>query len=518
MNNGRSPKDQLIFNFLLSFMAVWMIFNYFNAPKTNTVAPRKAPTLVEAWKNIAAGNGESLTPTSAAAEITKQQGFITANSSDEQSMWSRLRIGLIQQYVLGKLEPVTIPGGMFSKSWQGTIYDEVINHHGRDVIYAQALYQKGDMLWRTANGTPSHDAVIAFEAILQQSRADKTFNTKEIFVPIPGGKPGEFAPKTIADVLGHQGSTDPDAVLVRVDSYYQPSGLYRSVDAVVKFCGNQPKFSFGITILLLAICTRICMQPLTRKQYQSMKGMTVIAPEMKKIQEKYKGKTEQAAQMQMMKEIKELQARHGVSPMLGCGLGLLQIPFFFYIVSPAMRHYEAKMELVGASFLWIGNLARPDIVLLVFYGITMFVSFRISSLPPTDEQQRQQQRMMMFMMPMFPFFLLSYPSAFALYWMFFNMTSTVLQFRMMKESDPDKRVIKSILGTPSLMTSGPEVVVVPPRPKDGGAPAKKVKLAPLAEAEGSLNGNGAAVPMKTAGQESSSSNGSSKGARRKRRH
>lgn len=186
-----------------------------------------------------------------------------------------------------------------------------------------------------------------------------------------------------------------------------------------------------------------------------------------------------------------------------------------------MKHYEAKMELAGASFLWIANLARPDIVLLVLYGITMFVSFRISSLPPTDETQRQQQRMMMFMMPMFPFFLLTYPSAFALYWMLFNITSTILQYRMMKANDPDKRVIKSILGSPAPAFAVEEAQdAVPPRPKDGvKTSAKKAKLKmPEAEAfsEGeSLNGtlNGKANSNgKTSSNGKSAANGNGNGA------
>jgi hypothetical protein len=269
-----------------------------------------------------------------------------------------------------------------------------------------------------------------------------------------------------------------------------------------------------------------------------------------------------------------LHRKHGVSPAMGCGLSILQIPIFMFVISPAMRHYEAKMELTGASFLWISHLARPDILLLVLYGITMFVSFRISSLPPTDESQRQQQRMMMFMMPMFPFFLLRYPSAFTLYWMLFNITSTILQYRMMKGYDPDKRVIKSILGTPAPMSlsdgksQSKSENSIPPRPKDGvKSNARKARLSlpetPLDGASdedenealnGTLNGksapanaekietkstikaanqnsgqNGSARPESSAklaretggannsGAASGSSN-SSKNARRKRRH
>lgn len=487
MNKSRSASEQLIFNFLLSFMAVWFIFQYFNPSKPSaTVALRTAPTLQKAFEGI--DSGTRLTSQAASAEITKEQAKIASNPQDAQAQWSRLRIGLLQQYILGQLAPVTIPGGLLSHAWQGTIYDEITQHHGTTAVDAQALYQKGDKLWRDSKGQnpAAHDAITAFEAMIQSSRSSKDFKALSIFIQTPDSVDSNpvFEQKTVAQALGQTGTTDPNAILVRIDKFYQSSGLYRSVDAVVRFFGNQPHLSYGLTILFLAIATRTAMQPLTRKQYESMKGMQVIAPEMKKIQDKYKGNTDQQAQMKMVKEIQELQRMHGVSPMMGCGLGLMQIPFFFYIVSPAMRHYEAKMELVGASFLWINNLARPDIPLLVLYGITMFVSFRLSSLPPTDDAQRQQQRMMMFMMPMFPFFLLHYPSAFAFYWMIFNLTSTLLQYRMMKQGDPEKRFVKSLIGTPAPATIVEAVDVVPPRPKS----VKKPKNLALDGETPALNG------------------------------
>lgn len=505
MNNQRSPKEQLLFNFLLSFVAVWFIFQYFNPQKNTAVPPRKAPALQQAFAGIDPASGPKLTPSAANAEIAKMQANIKANSNDDLAQWSRLRQGLIEQFILQKMSAVEIPGSLFSRPWMGNIYDELISHHGTKDIDAQAIFQKGDMLWRQSPNTPSHDAATTLEMLLQKSRGDQVFNNLKIYTQTPESNASapQFKTQTVVQTLGGPGNNDPNSVLHRVDTYYQTTNLYKAVDAVVQIFGSKPTYSYGLAILFFAVCTRLLMQPLTKKQYESMKGMQVIAPEMKKIQDKYKGKTDQQAQMTMVKEIQDLQRRHGVSPMLGCGLGLIQLPLFMFIISPAMRHYEAKMELAGASFLWIQNLARPDIVLLVLYGIMNFISFRISSLPATDEQQRQQQRMMMFMMPMMPFFLLHYPSAFPLYWMLFNVTSTILQFRMMKATDPEKSAIKSILGSPAPMFTPAETEktdAVPPRPKDGVKnSAKKAKLT-LSEGtdafekngalNGTLNGNG----------------------------
>src|SRR5687767_13328193 len=118
MNNQRSAKEQLLFNFLLSFVAVYFIFQYFNPQKTASTQPRKANTLQQAFQGIDPATGARLTPASAPTEIARLQKNIKENPSDGLAQWSRLRIGLIEQYILQKMEPVTIPGSFFSRSWQ----------------------------------------------------------------------------------------------------------------------------------------------------------------------------------------------------------------------------------------------------------------------------------------------------------------------------------------------------------------------------------------------------------------
>jgi membrane protein insertase Oxa1/YidC/SpoIIIJ len=147
------------------------------------------------------------------------------------------------------------------------------------------------------------------------------------------------------------------------------------------------------------------------------------------------------------------------------------------------------MDLAHASFLWVHSLAQPDYALLVLYAISMFVSFRLSSTPPTDDQQRQMQLMMGFMMPfMMPVFLLHYPSAFVMYWMTFNATATILQWRMMKAADPHKNVIKTLMGADLKGVAAPDATdSVPSRPKSGKGESA-VEKAVKTEEGGKSNG------------------------------
>ncbi|RYG54616.1 membrane protein insertase YidC, partial [bacterium] len=293
-------------------------------------------------------------------------------------------------------------------------------------------------------------------------------------------------------------------ILDRVNEFYASSALFKLFDSVVRLLGANPAYSYGLAVLFFAIFTRTAMQPIYKKQYESMKGMAAIAPEMKKIQEKYKGKSEQNAQMQQMKEIQELQRRHGVNPMLGCGLALVQMPIFFLFVYPMIQHYEPKMELALASFLWVPALARPDIILLVLYGASMFFSFRLSSTPPTDDMQRQQQMLMSFIFPiMFPFFIATYPAAFTMYWMTYNALGTFYQWRLMKSADPSKNFWLTLKGD-GLIPRFPKADAVAPRPvesngtakngNNGSAKAKSVKIQTKTPAlNGTVNGSSEAL-------------------------
>ncbi len=514
MNNKRSPIEQFLLIALLGFAAFTLSQQFFG-PKDkkqgNQVAERKAPALNEAFDKLRGGS-VSIDKDAALLEIAALQKKIDANDSDGYAAWAHLRTGLLQQYA--QRDPKAAIKA----------YDVVINRNKHEAIDAQALYQKGDLLWREAlaaraavGSTPSAapptgspvensatgnsvsnappdasqiaqmetDAAYALEQLPIRGRGNKAFLDTKILVPDevshrgdPLSVPQNWEEMTLLQLRGEPDSAATRSILSRVDNHYSKTPLYVIFDTVVKWFGSQPGYSYGLALLLLALVTRTVMQPFIKKQYDSMKGMSVIAPEMKKIQEKYKGKSDPESQRAMMSQIRGLQKEHGVNPM-GCGLSMLiQMPVFFFFVLPLINHYQARLELVGAHFAWIPSLARPDIPLLVLYAVSMFISVRLSSVPPTDDQQKQMQKMTTLMSPLFAIVLWSYPSAFILYWLAYNLVSMVYQWRMMKKAEPTKDLIKTLMGTggPVLAVAGagstPSAAgALPSRPKlEGGKP------------------------------------------------
>ena len=73
-------------------------------------------------------------------------------------------------------------------------------------------------------------------------------------------------------------------------------------------------WTWALSIVGLVIVIRILLIPLFVKQIKASRGMQLIQPEMKKIQEKYKGKTDQASRQAMTQETMALYREHGDEP------------------------------------------------------------------------------------------------------------------------------------------------------------------------------------------------------------
>ena len=85
----------------------------------------------------------------------------------------------------------------------------------------------------------------------------------------------------------------------------------------------------GLAIILYTIITYLLLTPLQIKQQKMSKMMTIIQPEMQKIQKKYQGKRDQNSQMKMQEETMALQQKYGISPMGSCLPMLIQLPILF---------------------------------------------------------------------------------------------------------------------------------------------------------------------------------------------
>ncbi len=243
-----------------------------------------------------------------------------------------------------------------------------------------------------------------------------------------GGKP-----KSVADELDARNSRYKLFGLIN---------LYKVIDVLVKLTGSIPAFSYWFAIVIITIVVKLVLTPLTKAQFKAMKEMQKVAPLVKQIQEKYKGDQQTIGAKTM-----DLYKEHHINPFASCLPLLIQMPILLLLYQ-TIRMYQFQFE--NGQFLWIGsslshltyvtnivgggaqvwvtarNLAEPDLVLVVIYAISMYVSTKLSNVDPT---QAEQQKVMAIMMPvMFAFLFAGFQSAFLLYWLVFNVIQTVQQY------------------------------------------------------------------------------------------
>ena len=86
--------------------------------------------------------------------------------------------------------------------------------------------------------------------------------------------------------------------------------------------------SYGLAIIVLTLLVRVVLIPLTIKQIRSMSAMQKLQPELKRLQQKYKGDRQK-----LNEEMMKLYREHGVNPLGGCFPLLMQAPVFIALYS-----------------------------------------------------------------------------------------------------------------------------------------------------------------------------------------
>jgi YidC/Oxa1 family membrane protein insertase len=262
-----------------------------------------------------------------------------------------------------------------------------------------------------------------------------------------------------------------------VANIFQP--LIDVFESVIKFFhgGGIP---WGWSIVLLTVCVRALLVPLTLKQLRSMQKLQRLAPQLKAIQAKYK-EDKQRQQQEVMKFYKD----NNVNPFASCLPLVLQIPVFiglFYTLKKNLRpdicpgvqkaflqfhhgltaaaahaqgttfctdpHY-AHFYHGGAGFLFVNDLTNNATgwvlaVLIVLYIGTQMASTLMMSAPTMDQTQR---RLMMFLPLFFVILIINFPAGLIVYWITTNTWTMVQQYVVRRTMPPAPPVADTPPGT-----------------------------------------------------------------------
>ena len=123
--------------------------------------------------------------------------------------------------------------------------------------------------------------------------------------------------------------------------------------------------NIGLCIILFTLVTRILMFPLSYNQGKSSRMMSALQPEIKAIQKKYAGRTDQQSMMLQQAEVKAVYEKYGVSMTGGCSQLLIQMPIIFalYRVILNIPAYVASVKVPFENIVnAIGGASAIDAV------------------------------------------------------------------------------------------------------------------------------------------------------------
>jgi YidC/Oxa1 family membrane protein insertase len=221
----------------------------------------------------------------------------------------------------------------------------------------------------------------------------------------------------------------------------------------------------GITWVLsitgLVLVVRAALIPIFVRQIKSQRRMLEVAPQLKKIQDKYKGKKDQFSREAMSRETMELYKKTGTNPLSSCLPLLLQMPIFFglfSVLNDAQHNKEgvgllneqlssqfANAEIFGAPLRLAISTADGNttvIVIAVIMVILMTGSQFITQLQIMSKNQSaemkaspmyRQQRILLYLLPLvFAFSGFTFPLGVMTYWLVSNFWTMGQQFLVIR--------------------------------------------------------------------------------------
>lgn len=214
-----------------------------------------------------------------------------------------------------------------------------------------------------------------------------------------------------------------------------------------------------LSIAVITLVVRTAMIPLTIKQIKSSRKALEVAPEVKKIQDKYRGKKDQLSRESMNREVMAVYKKAGTNPLASCLPLLVQMPIFLGLVQvlntanraeagvgfmneALARQFQAAslfdivplhMSLEAGVSEWNWPvIITAGLLTIIMVSAQFYTQLQIMTKNQTPQMKEspmyKQQRIMLYIIP---FFLLItawiFPLATMFYWLVSNLYTLVQQ-------------------------------------------------------------------------------------------
>jgi YidC/Oxa1 family membrane protein insertase len=273
------------------------------------------------------------------------------------------------------------------------------------------------------------------------------------------------------------------------------------------FIGLEPDagITWVLSIVGLVIVVRAALIPIFVRQIKSQRRMLEVAPQLKKIQDKYKGKKDQFSREAMSRETMDLYKRTGTNPLSSCLPLLLQMPIFFGLFSvlndasihadrggvgaltPALAASFSNAEFLGAplnsTFIQaLNNGGQPwqtmvvASVMIVLMTASQFITqLQIVSKNMSPETKAspmfRQQRILLYLLPLvFAVSGVAFPIGVMFYWLVSNFWTMGQQFVVIRNMPtPGSEAAKA---REARLARKGKLAIEEPKPDEDVAPKK----------------------------------------------
>jgi YidC/Oxa1 family membrane protein insertase len=229
---------------------------------------------------------------------------------------------------------------------------------------------------------------------------------------------------------------------------FQP--LIDFFEGILKFFHDTVGFGWGMSIIALTLIVRAALLPLTLKQFKSMQSLAAHQPELKRLQERYKGDKDRLNQ-EMMKFYKE----NKINPLASCLPMVAQLPVFislFYMLRldlrrdicpeinpPSVAHPGPCGSTPDSQFFFIPDLTSSAHGSVLIALVVLYVGSQLLSTVLSSVSADRNQRMIMFGLPfIFIPFVYTFPAGLLLYWITTNLWTIVQQTIVRRRLGPLK--------------------------------------------------------------------------------
>jgi YidC/Oxa1 family membrane protein insertase len=200
--------------------------------------------------------------------------------------------------------------------------------------------------------------------------------------------------------------------------------IERPLTAILEWLHSSIGLPWAWAIIVLTLLVRIVLVPLTVKQIRSMQHLQQHAPELKALQQKYKGDRQK-----MNEEVMKFYRENSINPAASCLPILVQIPIFISLYY-VLRDFEKdvlNVKYPGSDVGWLNVV--PNItdnitshwsgwLLVVIYVVSQLAS--IISMPMPDPRQKWIMLALPFVFILF-IVNATFPVGLLLYWVTTNL-------------------------------------------------------------------------------------------------